>query len=292
MKKIKIYFSDFWGSFYYDNNYFYNLLKLKYDIILDGNEPDILFYSVFGNNHHRFDRNKTIKIFYTGENIRPNFNDCDYSFSFDYLDDNRNYRLPLWVLYINWFNRPIYENNCYLVELETLLNKNKNIIIKNKFCSFLASNPSGKRVEFVPKLSNYKRVDCGGKLYNNIPQISGTENSIEKFNFIENYKFNISFENSSYPGYCTEKIIHSMDKKCIPIYWGDEFVSKDFNKNSFLDFNSSKTDEKLIDEIIKIDNNDKLYQEILDEPWFVNNKIPDYLTIDTILNFLEKIINR
>ena len=34
------------------------------------------------------------------------------------------------------------------------------------------------------------------------------------------YKFNICFENSSTPGYVTEKIIQSMYVNSIPIYWG------------------------------------------------------------------------
>ena len=45
-KKIKINFSDFWGGFNRTDNYFYNLLKEKFDVEIS-NSPDYLFFSLF-----------------------------------------------------------------------------------------------------------------------------------------------------------------------------------------------------------------------------------------------------
>ena len=54
---------------------------------------------------------------FTGENVRPNFTDgsveypnysigrADLAFTFDYSDDPRNYRFPLWAFFINWFDK-------------------------------------------------------------------------------------------------------------------------------------------------------------------------------------------
>lgn len=67
MKKIKINFTDFWPGFDKTNNYFYNLLKEEFDIELS-NHPDYLFFSIFGNEHQRYNCKK---IFYTGENVAP-----------------------------------------------------------------------------------------------------------------------------------------------------------------------------------------------------------------------------
>ncbi|WP_416171499.1 glycosyltransferase family 10 domain-containing protein [Algoriphagus boritolerans] len=73
-----------------------------------------------------------------------------------------------------------------------------------KFCCFLASNERAKeRIEFFKKLSQYKQVDSGGIVHNNL----GFRVS-DKMKFIKDYKFIVAFENSSYPGYITEKIWH------------------------------------------------------------------------------------
>jgi hypothetical protein len=95
-QKIKIKFTDFWDGFEDKNSYFYNLLAGCYEVEIS-DKPDFLFYSVFGAAFKEYD---CVRIFYTGENRRPNFAECDYAFSFDYLPDNpRNYRLPNYALY-------------------------------------------------------------------------------------------------------------------------------------------------------------------------------------------------
>lgn len=45
-RKIKI--SDFWGGFEKTNNCFYNLLSKDFDVEIS-DDPEFLFYSVFGN---------------------------------------------------------------------------------------------------------------------------------------------------------------------------------------------------------------------------------------------------
>jgi hypothetical protein len=291
MRKIKIGYSDFWGELIPNDNYFYNLLSLKYDVEIDNENPDILFYTVYSNNHMKYDMNKVIKILYTGENVRPNYTQCHYSLSFDYSDDPRNYRLPLWALVLNWFDRPYRDerDQAYLHNLDDFLNKKP--IPKTKYCSFIASKPMGKRLEFVPKLYQYKPIDCGGRLYNNVPLVPGRGDQIYKIDFLKDYKFNIAFENSTHAGYCTEKIINSMFAGCIPIYWGDPLVTNDFNKNSFINWNDYQDDNLFIQKIIEIDRNTKLYNEMINEPWFNEGKIPDFVLPESVLTFFEKIIN-
>ncbi len=89
MKEIKINFVDFWPGFDKTNNYFYNLLVQKYDVIIDEN-PEVLFYSCYDNKYLKYN---CIRIFYTAENVRPDFTACDFSFSFDYNDRVNHYRL-------------------------------------------------------------------------------------------------------------------------------------------------------------------------------------------------------
>jgi hypothetical protein len=198
MKKIKIYFVDFWPIFKADKNYFLDLLLKDYEVEIDPQSPDILFYSCFGNNHLRYNCRK---VFFTGENVRPDFRYADFAITFDYMDDRRNYRLPLYALFRD------------VDELLVMPTAEELIPLKKKFCNFIYSNPLCKtRNRFFKKLNKYKRVDSGGKYLNNIGGRVG-----DKYEFMREYKFTIAFENESYPGYTTEKIMEPMIVKSIPI---------------------------------------------------------------------------
>jgi len=271
-KKIKIDFSDFWGGFDKTNNYFYNLLKEEFDVIITDN-PDYLFFSVFGNKHLQY---KCKKIFYTGENVAPPLHYCDYSFSFDYLDDERNYRLPLYLLYDGY----------YELQRPKIIDEN---LAKRKFCNFVVSNNGcQERNQFYTELSKYKKVDSGGRFANNIGYAVDS-----KVKFQSEYKFSIAFENNAYrpqhPGYTTEKIMEPMTVNSIPIYWGNPEIGKEFNTKSFINVYDFDSIDAVIDHIIYLDKNDDKYLEILNQPWFNEYKIPENNKIENIKSFLYKI---
>jgi hypothetical protein len=271
-KKIKIDFSDFWGGFDKTNNYFYNLLIEEFDVEISNN-PDYLFFSVFGNTHQNY---KCKKIFYTGENVAPPLGYCDYSFSFDYLDDARNYRLPHYLLYDGYYElvRPKIIDESFA---------------KRKFCNFVASNGNCKeRNDFVIELSKYKKVDCGGRWMNNIGYIVS-----DKRKFQSEYKFSIAFENNAYrPGYdwyITEKPFESMCSNSLPIYKGGKKINEDFNTKSFINIHDFSSQENAIEYIIELDNNNDKYIDVLNQPWFINNQIPDNNKTENIKKFLYNI---
>lgn len=272
MKKIKIDFSDFWGGFDKTNNYFYNLLKDDFDVEISSN-PDFLFFSVFGNQHQNY---RCKKIFYTGENVAPPLGYCDYSFSFDYLNDSRNYRLPHYLLYDGYYELEMKKN------IESSL-------ANRKFCNFVASNGNcQERNQFVQLLSQYKKVDCGGRWMNNIGYPVQ-----DKRKFQSDYKFSISFENNAYrpqhPGYTTEKIMEPMTVNSMPIYWGNPEIGKEFNTKSFVNFYDFNNVQEMIEYIIELDKNDDIYLEKLNQPWFPNNEVPSNNKIENIKSFLYKI---
>jgi len=273
-KKIKIDFSDFWGGFDKTNNYFYNLLKDEFDVIITDN-PDYLFFSVFGNKHLNY---KCKKIFYTGENMAPPLHYCDYSFSFDYLDDERNYRLPHYLLYDGY----------YELQRPKIIDES---LAKRKFCNFVVSNNGcQERNNFYTELSKYKKVDSGGRFANNIGYAVGN-----KVNFQSEYKFSIAFENNAYrpqhPGYTTEKIMEPMTVNSIPIYWGNPEIGKEFNTKSFINVYDYDSIDSVINYIEYLDNNDKKYLELLNQPWFTDYNIPENNKIENIKSFLYKIFN-
>jgi len=297
-EKIRINFVDFWPNLIKDDNYFYHLLSNEYDVVIDEKSPDILFFSVDyrkEKKHKFFDNSNTRKIFFTGENTKANYEDCHASISFLKNDDNRNYRLPLWALFINWFNVPYNKkrDQAYLIGEEDLLFVDKKKLkLNKKFCSFVASNPSGKRLDFVPKLQSQKHVDCGGSLLNNTGRkIKGRGDQKWKIKYISKFRFNIAFENEIGEGYVTEKILHPMSVNSIPIYWGSDLVNQDFNSESFINARNYENDEELIDGILDLENNKELYMEKLAKPWFKDNKFPEYALPQNVLKFINEVLN-
>jgi alpha(1,3/1,4) fucosyltransferase len=278
METLRIYFADFWKSFDMQDNYFWNLLSERYQLVLDPENPEILFYSYLGLKDVRkktFHRYKCIRIFYTGENIRPDFNECDFALSFDHSKDDRNLRLPLYVLYNDYpllLNRQVPDD---------LLNH------KSKFCCFVVSNPETSiRNDFFRMLSNYKAVDSGGRYLNNIGGPVA-----DKIEFMKDYKFVISFENESYPGYVTEKVYEPKLVDALPIYWGDPLISNEFNSASFINCHEFDSMDAVINRIIELDQNDKLYMEYAKAPFFLNDQPNNYVSKERVLGFLQKIID-
>lgn len=299
---LKITFADFWDNFLETDNYFYNLLSTKYNVVIDDKDPDLLFFSVdYGRRKERdrYKNHRCKKIFFTGENIRPNFDGednieyprysigkCDFAFTFDYIEDERNYRFPLWAFFMNWFDRPYnpHRDPAYLVPLNNVLHKNTDD--KKFFCNFLFQNTSGERLNILDTIQMYKPVMCAGRLRNNAPPIGGRGDQKEKIDFISQFKFTIAAENSKYDGYTTEKMIHPMSVGSIPIYWGSDRVTEEFNEKAFVNANKLSGQE-LLDRIIEINEDDELYQSIINEPVFPNNEIPEHILPENVLKFIE-----
>ena len=282
-RKIKLAFSDFWIGFEYNptintpvgDNVFYKMLSERFDIIINQKDPEYLIFSAFGNNHLSYKNCK--KIFYTGENIKPNFNICDYSLSFEPTYCN-NYRLPLSAI-------TFYEN-VIIDKFERNKDIDKIKKEKTKFCNFIFSNPApnSPRNEFFNKLSKYKKVDAGGRVLNNIGYLVK-----DKLKFQSEYKFTICFENTQSNFYTTEKIVHPKLVDSLPIYWGNPKVSDDWNTNSFIDAYKFSNLNEIVEYIKEVDNNDDLYEKIMLESHFKNDELSYDLNYKNFLNFFEKI---
>jgi hypothetical protein len=279
MKVIRLKFVDFWPNFDSENNIFLQIISAKF-LVLKSDDPEYIIYADYGNENINYN---CIKIYYTAENLVPNFNLCDYAIGFHFIDfQDRYIRIPLCVM-----TEPIrgisYSN----------LRKIKNInndLVNRKFCNFLYSNFNNAdpfRLKFLEALSSYKTVDCGGSINNNIGRIVK-----DKLLFISEYKFTIAFENSSVEGYTTEKIVEPMLMDSLPIYWGNPKIHIDFNDESFINVSndSYKLVDKVIERIIDLDKNDDKYIEILKKPWLKDWQYFDYKA--PLSHFLENIFSQ
>ena len=98
----------------------------------------------------------------------------------------------------------------------------------------------------------------GGRYNNNIGS-----NIINKTEFLKSYKFSISMENTEGNGYISEKIVDSFLARTIPIYYGDYMIDEYINPKSFILIKSMKDLYNKIEFIKKIDNDNRLYKNIL-----------------------------
>lgn len=276
-KKLRIGFSDLWDSANHEYNFWTLLLEnacktLKVPLEVEGvritdanlQEPiDILFFGPFGHVWSHV-HERVPKVHITGENTRHKEGLGVYlNLGFEATDLSRGiYRFPLWIQYIDWFgadqNRLV---NPKSMPLETMVRVDPGVLErKNKFCAFVVTNPSNQaRNEAFHILNSYKPVDSAGRLYNNVGDVlftgipGGGGGELKKLDFLKDYKFCISYENSSTQGYVTEKILAAKAAGCVPIYWGALDVAQDFAEGGFINANDFKTPEDLIEAVRRIE---------------------------------------
>ena len=266
-KRIDIKVVDWWCSFdkkNFKNNSLIHILrkhlghKFKFNF---SNNPKYLLYNSFDDSHLDYDKD-CVRIFYTGENIRTDWNLADYGIDYDLLDfDERHLCFPLYFLYTSDLKNAVKTH---------LLSNDK----REKFCSFMVSNEYADKIrdKFFEKLCKYKKVDSGGRWKNNI----GGAFIENKNAWLKNYKFNLCFENSSQKGYVTEKIIQAFAAGCVPIYWGDGSLCDEkyakfrpvFNPKAFINVHNFDSIESATKEIERIDNDDSAFETMRKEPIF------------------------
>ncbi len=240
------------------------ILKKHYDLVLTDKDPDYIFYSVMGEKHIEYDG---VRIFSTGENVRADFNFCDYAIGFDYMQfEDRYLRYPLYLHYTEDMQKA--KNKHLTINTQTLQDK-------QRFCTFVVSNGKADelRTRFFDFLSQYKHIDSGGKYKNNIGK--PVEN---KSSFLASGKFNIAFENSSTNGYTTEKLIQALASQTVPIYWGDEQAGKPLdssgggvNPKAFIHIKSIDEFDTALKQIHHLDTHDEAYLTMLQEPSFLDS---------------------
>ena len=178
---------------------------------------------------------------------------------------DRYFKYPSFIWRLNKFRN-------YEVENIGLFAKNK---IKKKFCAAVISNHGNSslfRLEFINHLNKYKHVDMGGGYLNDVG--GKVKNKIK---FLSSYKFSISMENSDGDGYISEKIIDSLIAGTIPIYYGDYLIDEYINPKVYILIKGEKDIPSKIEYIKEIDNNDKLYNSILQEQIFINDNYIDII---------------
>jgi hypothetical protein len=191
-----------------------------FDIV---SSPEIV---LFGPYNGQMPKGQYKRVFIGCENIRPIMSECDWAFGVQHeetIEDPRYMRIK------RWGDRPQYDDNT----------RDYHDVVRSKkrFCIFLYSQPSHYREAFFRALSRYKHVDAPGRSMNNMGAIDSgpsERNWRRKIEVLREYKFVIAFENSTFPGYNTEKLAHAVEADSLPIYWGDPQIDRCFNARRFI----------------------------------------------------------
>ena len=276
---IRIKFVGFWDSFDTRDNFFTRLLAPRFRIeICD--TPDYVIYAYVGRRRKEFLRYDCVRIFYTGENLAPDWTACDWAFTFEHTAHPRHFRLPHWPFYVSpeaLVKPPDYDPDAVLAR-------------KTKFCAFLVSNPLCRvRNDFFRRLSRYKPVDSGGQVLNTLGH-----RVADKMAFLADYKFTVAFENESHPGYTTEKVAEPMLVDSIPIHWGDPLVGRDFDTRSFLSVHDQgpltrRSFDDLVERVVAVDRDPGLHATLMSRPWLRGNRVPACAAADAILDQFVRI---
>lgn len=266
---LKLWFSDFWFGFDPENNFFTNLLRTRFRVTIDP-RADLLICSVFGEDWREFQGKR---LFFTGEFIPPEVKFFDYSFSFAPPSET-NYYLPLYRIYGDY---PRLFTPRTVTEEEWSSKRPIATVFSNRACSF--------RNWTFHRLNKDVGVGSGGRAYNNVG--GPVEN---KRDFLANYRFSLAFENSSWPGYTTEKLVEAYCSRTVPLYWGDSSIHQVFNSRAFLSLRGKADYPRFLESIREASTNYEAYRLLFEAPLFPENREPSFLKEDSILDFMDRAI--
>lgn len=277
MPTIKLAFCDLAPDWNPQSNYFTATLQNHgYTLQITNDSPDFVICGTFGHDFLRYD---CVRIHYSGEDSWPDLNLYDYAMGFPLLTYGDRYlRLPLYAMRDTW---PA------ALAKHTL--PDEAFLGRRGFCSFVVSNDfSRTRNEFFAALNAHRPVASGGGYANNIGGPVA-----DKQAFLRDYRFNLAFENSATPGYCTEKIVDAFAAGAVPIYWGDPEILGEFNPDAFLWAGPEPDTAALLARIDEIDGDEARYLALCRAPILRDGcRAAAYVTDDACFAFLESIFRR
>jgi len=276
MRTLRIAFSDFHRGFDPRDSRVWRALAGKFQPIVVGADEtsDLLVYSDFGQEHWKY---HGLKVYLTGENMRPDFNECDLAFTpFEIVGEPRAIRLPYYAQALRDPGRLLRPAG---FDPSAALDR-------PGFCAFVVSNPkSPERNAFFRLLNRRRRVDSGGRHFNNIGGPVA-----DKMAFIRGYRFCVAFENTSSPGYVTEKLVEPLLAGSIPLYWGDPEVARDFDPGCMVNLAAFPDFAAAADHVLALDADREARLRLLRSPVFRDNRLPACLSDEHISGPIERML--
>jgi len=221
-----------------------------------------------------------LSLFITGENVRHDFQNCDYSISFDLGVCKPNHlRMPYWMEMVVWSSGGVTGNRNprygRLLNIERLMQPLGNDFLRRaQTAAIFASHLREPRGTLLSAVKREVEVVEFGRTFN--PDIKNhLESGIIKYDALQNFAFNLCPENGMYPGYYTEKIPEAFMAGCLPITWADENIKIDFNPKAFI--NLAQMSIRDFSELKEILHSRKILEAYANEALLVNKPSIDHL---------------
>ena len=216
-RHIRVYMAGFWPTMNPFDCQLLDYLEAAADgvelkVVNNPADADISLYSCYGNHADLRQTDHTARILFLGENVRPSFTDFDLSLSFDLCEyGGRNIHLPLWMLEIDWFDKSYPDRTPFKISSFTQSRKIDAFSRSNSIVHIGNNREPFRAYLLQALLANGIEVDTFGIHSNPVA---------DKFELCKSYKISLCPENSFYPGYVTEKLLHSFVSGASSIYWG------------------------------------------------------------------------
>ena len=290
---VKIYFNGWFGGFLEKTNpglnveFFLNLFEKIYDEpcligTLDDSTIICEFDMLIQTQSKLKEKDWKHSYLFSGES-KIKCNKDDYTCVLWGERNNKNIvNLPLFIPYI-------YTNN-FLNNLESI--NQINTIPDNDFLVII-SNPGGSvRNKFLEKLDKHFKVCYGGRYKNNIGGLIASQyNSKEFIKIVSQFKFIISMENSREDTYITEKVIHGLLAKTIPVYWGSERLYDYFNEERIIYLQDENSIDNIIEKMLEIKNDNDKYLSIVNSNIFSNKDNKLERSLDNVVHDIRCLLS-
>jgi hypothetical protein len=309
-------------------NFFVDILKKKYDIQIDSDNPDLVIYTnqFYRENEldyytkkivkgiHEYD-DSVKKIFISGE-ARPDFmshlskGDNYFVLGYEHINHDRYLRFPTYVLdtFVLHNEGGMFDDSFSWLTTERKYDKIKEK--KKHFCSIVQAsfNPDrdkffdlAEKKHFIKSSGPYRTTVPGNEMLNphkyhnySSEEYMGKIDGLtyrDKVEFFSDCVFNMAFQFTDTDYLTQEKIIHSYASNSIPVFYGNKFIEDEgFNPNSFINGHKFENFEQLVNFIDELYNDEIRLKKYFEEPIFTNNKLPIYFEEEYVLNFFDKII--
>ncbi len=292
---------------YVQENWLYNFLKeySRKEIGVSWYRPHLVLTSIFGERAILLKILKKLSVpvvFFSGENLRLQRWSLydDYlldltvlSMGFDFREATNYLRFPLWLTYIF---TPKEAACASLEDIQVCLKKIElsSFSDKTKFAAMLGRHDglgSVSRSNIVKSLQTIDTVSCPGVVCHNDSSLK-EDYADNKKEYLKQFMFNICSENSSEPGYVTEKLFEALEAGTIPVYWGDSCPEPNIvNKKRIIFWQENSENKENLFLINKI-YRDRTFREIFfQEPVFVPGAAEQIYTYFKLLKIhLNKIL--
>jgi hypothetical protein len=257
--------------------YFCQKVSDRFTFVETADRPDFVFFTNIDSAVLKFDG---VRIFFAGENVLPDFNVADYAIAFD--------RMSFGDRYLRW---PLLRT----CESYPLLCQPRPPVgdlcrDRSEFCACVVSNMTSREgglEAYADCFSTYRPVSYGGRWRNNVGG-----RVADKQAFLRKHKFSFAFENTSYPGYATEKIADAFAANTIPIYWGDPEIGQELNPAAFVNCHAFESAADVLARVQAIDADDALYRSMLAAPYLLGGQEPPSLSEARLTSFLSNIFRQ